>query len=124
MLLLLSCAGFAFARQSAQQQSQAPAAKPNAAPALHPQTPVAPTSEPPIRVTTGLVHLVVTVTDKHHHLVTDLDRSDFKITESGVPQDIRFFGRETNLPLRIAVLLDTSNSIRPRLDFEKGAAVN
>ena len=97
---------------------------PTAPPPLHPQTPVAPTTEPPIRVITGLVHLVVTVTDKHHHLVTDLDRSDFKITENGVPQDIRFFGRETNLPLRIAVLLDTSNSIRPRLDFEKGAAVN
>lgn len=83
-----------------------------------------PPNEPPIRVTTGLVHLVVTVTDKHHHLVTDLNRSDFKIYENGVPQDIRFFGRETDLPLRIAVLLDTSNSIRERLEFEKGAAVN
>jgi Ca-activated chloride channel homolog len=71
-----------------------------------------------------LVHLVVTVVDKHHHLVTDLSRSDFKISEDGVPQEIRFFGRETDLPLRIAVLLDTSNSIRQRLDFEKSAAVN
>lgn len=75
-------------------------------------------------MTTGLVHLVVTVMDKHHRFVTDLDRSDFKIYENGVPQDIRFFGRETNLPLRIAVLLDTSNSIRLRLQFEKNAAEN
>ena len=73
-------------------------------------------------MTTGLVHLVVTVMDKHHRFVTDLDRDDFKIYENGVPQDIRFFGRETNLPLRIAVLLDTSNSIRLRMQFEKNAA--
>lgn len=80
--------------------------------------------EPPIRVTTGLVHLVVTVTDKHHNFITDLDRSDFKIAEDGTPQEIRFFGRETDLPLRIALLLDTSNSIRPRLQFEKDAAID
>jgi Ca-activated chloride channel homolog len=80
--------------------------------------------EPPIKVTTGLVHLVVTVTDHHHNFITDLDRSDFKIVENGTPQDIRFFGRETDLPLRIGLLLDTSNSIRPRLDFEKDAAVD
>lgn len=113
-----------FARQSARSQESASTAQ-NATPvAPQKQTPVAPAAEPPIRVTTGLVHLVVTVMDKHHHLVTDLDRSDFKISENGVPQEIRFFGRETDLPLRIAMLLDTSNSIRERLEFEKGAAVN
>jgi Ca-activated chloride channel homolog len=123
VLLMLSVLP-AFARQSAPPQAPVPGTQ-NSAPAVpHKQTPVAPTAEPPIRVTTGLVHLVVTVMDKHHRLVTDLDRSDFKISENGVPQEIRFFGRETDLPLRIAVLLDTSNSIRERLEFEKGAAVN
>jgi Ca-activated chloride channel homolog len=122
-VLLILSAFPALAGQSAQPQP--PAATQNPAPAApHTQTPVAPTTEPPIRVTTGLVHLVVTVMDKHHRLVTDLDRSDFKISENGVPQEIRFFGRETDLPLRIAILLDTSNSIRERLEFEKGAAVN
>ena len=126
LLLLILSASPAFARQSAQAQPQPPdAATQNSAPAPpYKQKPIAPTAEPPIRVTTGLVHLVVTVMDKHHRLVTDLDRSDFRISENGVPQDIRFFGRETDLPLRIGVLLDTSNSIRERLDFEKGAAVN
>lgn len=125
VVLVVSCASLATANQSAQQESQASGVKQQSAPSeSRPKTPVAQANEPPIRVTTGLVHLVVTVTDKHHHLVTDLNRSDFRITENGVPQDIRFFGSETDLPLRIAVLLDTSNSIRPRLDFEKGAAVN
>jgi VWFA-related protein len=74
--------------------------------------------------TTGLVHLVATVTDRRHNFVTDLEQSDFKILEDNAPQDIRFFGRETDLPLRIAVLLDTSNSIRPRLPFEQDAAID
>jgi VWFA-related protein len=88
------------------------------------QPPLAPSQEPPIKVTTGLVHLVVTVMDHHHAFITDLDKGDFKVLENGTPQDIRFFGRETDLPLRIALLLDTSNSIRPRLEFEKDAAVD
>ncbi len=79
---------------------------------------------PPIISTTGLVHLVATVTDRRHNFVTDLEQGDFKILEDNAPQDIRFFGRETDLPLRIAVLLDTSNSIRPRLAFEQDAAID
>lgn len=79
---------------------------------------------PPITVTSGLVHLVATVTDKRRSFITDLDQNDFKILENGVPQEIRFFGRETDLPLRIGLLLDTSNSIRPRLSFEQEAAID
>jgi len=79
---------------------------------------------PPIQVTTGLVHLVATVMDRRHNFVTDLGQSDFKIFEDGTQQDIRFFGRQTDLPLRIGLLLDTSNSIRPRLEFEQDAAID
>jgi len=77
---------------------------------------------PPIVSTTGLVHLVATVMDRRHEFVTDLDKTDFKVLEDGAPQEIRYFGRDTDLPLRIGILLDTSNSIRPRLEFEKEAA--
>jgi Ca-activated chloride channel family protein len=79
---------------------------------------------PTITSTTGLVHLVATVMDRRRDFVTDLDQADFKVLEDGAPQDIRYFGRETDLPLRIGILLDTSNSIRPRLDFEKDAALD
>jgi len=88
------------------------------------QQPAEQPKQPPLVTTTGLVHLVVTVMDRHHGFVTDLDKADFKVLENGVPQEIRFFGRETDLPLRIGLLLDTSNSIRPRLEFEKDAAVD
>jgi VWFA-related protein len=79
---------------------------------------------PTIRVTTGLVRLIATVTDKRHNFITDLEQRDFKVSEDGVPQDIQLFSRETNLPLRIGLLLDTSNSIRPRLGFEQDAAID
>ncbi len=95
---------------SASQETQAP----------QPPSQVA----PPITVTTNLVHLVVTVMDHHHNFITDLGRSDFTVLENDMPQQIRFFGSETDLPLRIGVLLDTSNSIRPRLQFEKDAATD
>jgi len=92
-----------------QEQSPAKSAAPQA-------------TTPPITSTTGLVHLVATVMDRRHEFVTDLDQADFKVLEDGAPQEIRYFGRDTDLPLRIGILLDTSNSIRPRLEFEKEAA--
>jgi Ca-activated chloride channel homolog len=111
-----------------QAQQPAPPPPPAAAPA-EPQTktpsePLPQQKTPAITSTTGLVHLVATVMDRHRDFVTDLDQADFKVLEDGAPQDIRYFGRETDLPLRIGVLLDTSNSIRPRLDFEKDAALD
>jgi VWFA-related protein len=111
----------------ARTQDSPPPVPPVSAPGGNPQNsqapPVRPTV-PTITTTTGLVHLVVTVTDRHHNFITDLDKSDFKVLENGTPQDIKFFGRETDLPLRIGLLLDTSNSIRPRLEFEKDAAID
>ncbi|MGH7838498.1 MAG: VWA domain-containing protein, partial [Candidatus Binataceae bacterium] len=108
---------------AATQQNQKPAPPLPGQPAIPPQNPLQ-NQQPAIKVTTGLVHLVATVTDRHHNFVTDLDKRDFKIFEDGVPQDIKFFGRETDLPLRIGLLLDTSNSIRNRLEFEQDAAVD
>jgi len=62
--------------------------------------------------------------DRRHNFVTDLEKGDFKVLEDGVQQEIKLFGRETDLPLRIGLLLDTSNSIRPRLEFEQDAAID
>ena len=125
-IALICCANPARAQQ--------PAPRPPQAPATQDQTNRNSTSEtlpqdqqkqiPPIQVTTGLVHLVATVTDRRHNFITNLDKSDFKVLEDGVPQEIRYFGRETDLPLRIGLLLDTSNSIRPRLEFEQDAAID
>jgi VWFA-related protein len=77
-----------------------------------------------IKVRVELVNVLTTVTDKKNRLVTDLTKDDFRIFEDGRPQEIRFFSRETDLPLRIGILIDTSNSIRERLSFEQEAAID
>ena len=111
---------FAAPARAQSRQSPPPAPPANASqPLQDQQKPI-----PPIQVTTGLVHLVATVMDRRHNFITDLEQSDFKVLEDGAPQEIRFFGRQTGLPLRIGLLLDTSNSIRPRLEFEQDAAID
>jgi len=64
------------------------------------------------------------VQTRRQKLVTDLEQKNFRILEDGQPQRILHFSRETDLPLRIGILLDTSNSIRPRLKFEQEAAID
>ena len=77
-----------------------------------------------IQVRVELVNVLATVTDKKNRLITDLTKDDFRVFEDGKPQEIRFFSRETDLPLRIGMLIDTSNSVRDRLHFEQEAAID
>jgi Ca-activated chloride channel homolog len=127
LFLFFACATPAQQTPSPAPPPPLPPANSSAAQAQNPeQNPAKPAgaqaAPPPIVSTTGLVHLVATVMDRRHEFVTDLDQADFKVLEDGTPQEIRYFGRDTDLPLRIGILLDTSNSIRPRLEFEKEAA--
>ena len=75
------------------------------------------------RVKVEEVQIPFSVYDKKGNLVLDLQKEDFSIYEDGVQQDIRYFSGPTNLPLRFGLLLDTSSSTRPRLKFEKEAAM-
>ncbi len=81
-------------------------------------------SQTTIRSQVNLVDVLFTVLDRRNKLVPELERNNFKILDDGTPQDIRYFSRQTDLPLRIGMLLDTSNSIRDRLKFEQDAATN
>lgn len=87
-------------------------------------TPQGPTDPTKIKVRVDLVNVLFTVTDKKNRLVIDLAKDDVRVLEDNKPQSIRFFSRESNLPLRIGVLIDTSNSIRDRLRFEQEAAID
>jgi len=82
------------------------------------------TSPDQIRVRVEVVNVPMTVTDKKNRMVLDLTKGDFRVLEDGQPQTIRYFSRETDLPLRIGLLIDTSNSIRDRLHFEQEAAID
>jgi Ca-activated chloride channel family protein len=77
-----------------------------------------------IKVRVELVNVLFTVVDKKSHLVIDLTKDDFNVFEDNKPQRIQYFSRESNLPLRIGLLIDTSNSIRDRLHFEQEAAID
>ena len=69
------------------------------------------------------VNMLFTVTDKKGRFITDLTKEDFAVIENKKPQVIQQFTAETDLPLRLAILIDTSNSIRDRFKFEQQAAV-
>ncbi len=71
------------------------------------------------------VRLPVTVTYKKKTLVSGMTRGDFLIFEDGIPQEVTFFTDEkTNPPVYVGVLMDTSESTKGKLDFEKEAARN
>jgi Ca-activated chloride channel homolog len=79
---------------------------------------------PPIRAEVTRVNMLFTVTDKRGRFITDLAKDDFQVFENKKPQEILEFTAETDLPLRLAVLIDTSNSIRDRFHFQQEAATN
>ena len=70
------------------------------------------------------VNLLFTVTDKKGRFITDLGKDDFQVIENKKQQTIQQFTAESNLPLRLAILIDTSNSIRDRFKFEQQAAID
>ncbi|PYV35204.1 MAG: VWA domain-containing protein [Acidobacteria bacterium] len=88
-----------------------------------------PSSTPPaetLKVTTGVVDVFAVVKDHHGHLVPDLTKDDFELTENNDPQQIRYFSRETDTPLTMGILVDTSPSqgrVLPREQVEAKAFV-
>jgi Ca-activated chloride channel family protein len=90
------------------------------------QSPKPPTTEDqtPITLDVTRVQLLFTVSDKKGRFVSDLSKDDFEVFESKKPQTIVEFTAETDLPLRLAILIDTSNSIRDRFKFQQEAATD
>lgn len=77
-----------------------------------------------IEVRVDLVNVIFTAVDKKKRLVLSLTKDDVRVLEDEKPQSIRFFSRESDLPLRIGILIDTSNSIRDRMRFQQEAAID
>jgi Ca-activated chloride channel homolog len=136
-------------QQQQQQQKDAQAAAKSAAPSTAPimdlpeipkDAPAPPTAEksakpqgsdapvdadiPTIKVGVNEVNVIFTVTDKRNHFVKDLQQKDFKFIDDGKPvAKVISFRRETNLPLRVGLLIDASNSVRDRFKFEQESAI-
>ena len=79
-------------------------------------------SPAPVRVSTEVVNVLAIVRDPSEHLVPNLTRDDFEITEDNVPQQIRYYSREADTPLRLGILIDTSLSQKRLLPVEKREA--
>lgn len=76
----------------------------------------------PITVEVNLVNILATVRDRHGALISALGKDDFTVFEDGKTQTIKYFARETDLPLTIGLLVDVSGSQRNLIEIEKRAA--
>ena len=133
LLLALSAASaFAQAAPTNQTPAASPAqAKPvQASPAQTPSAATPQQTQPnsdqqyTIRQQVNEVDLVFAVTDKHGHFIQDLRQSDFALLDDQkAPERVYSFTRQTNLPLRVGIVIDTSTSIRSRFQFEQQAAI-
>ncbi|HEY1578409.1 MAG TPA: VWA domain-containing protein [Terracidiphilus sp.] len=142
--LLALAAALCLSVLQAQQPAQTPAPQPQT-PA--PQQPVQPSPQQPaqtqqpaqqpapdgqapedtgqvIKIIANEVNLIFSVTDKHGHYVPNLKQSDFALLDDQkAPAKVTSFRQQTNLPLRVGIVIDASTSIRTRFQFEQQSAV-
>jgi VWFA-related protein len=78
--------------------------------------------QPKIAVEVKTVSVLATVRDKHGKIVSNLTKDDFQLDEDSRPQTINYFAHESDLPLRLGLLVDTSLSQRKVLDQERSAS--
>jgi VWFA-related protein len=109
-------------------QSTAPATQPaSISPAQQPGAQITPNDDQApttIRVQVNEVNLIFTVTDRKGKFITGLKRENFGLLDDGrPPAAVLRFTQQTNLPLRVGIMLDTSSSIRQRFQFEQDSAI-
>jgi hypothetical protein len=75
-----------------------------------------------ISVQVKVVNVLATVRDKHGRIISNLGKDDFTLTEDSRPQSIQYFTRETDIPLTLGLLVDTSLNQRRVLDQERSAS--
>jgi VWFA-related protein len=78
--------------------------------------------DPTFSAEVKVVDVLATVRNKKGELVRDLNKQDFALYENGRPQEIRYFARQTDLPLTLGMLVDTSMSQKRVLNAERGAS--
>jgi len=113
-------------RQQSPPPPQSPASQkpstPPTAPQSQSQQQTPPQSQSKISTEVKLVTVYAAVRDKHGKIIPNLNQSDFALQEDARPQAIKYFARESDLPLTLGLLVDTSLSQRRVLDQEKSAS--
>src|SRR6266513_1343953 len=77
---------------------------------------------PTLKVDVSVVSILASVRDKKGALIPNLQKDDFTVLEDGKPQTIKYFTKETDVPLTIGLLVDVSGSQRNLIDIERNAA--
>jgi Ca-activated chloride channel family protein len=108
---------------SALSWAQFKPAEPSAKPAPEQHTEKSQEGQPTFSIKVNLVRLLVSVRDKAGALCTNLRKQDFLIKDSGTPQEIAVFERNTSLPLSVALLIDTSGSTEKDLHYEEDSTL-
>ena len=116
-IIFAVCAGMVLAVAVALARGQSAAAAAAAAAAADAATPT-------LKVQANEVDLVFTVTDKNGKFITGLNQSSFGLLDNHMPPEaVLHFYQQTNLPLRVGIMLDTSSAIRQRFQFEQESAI-
>ena len=116
-IIFAVCAGMVLAVAVALARGQSAATAAAAAAAADAATPT-------LKVQANEVDLVFTVTDKNGKFITGLNQSSFGLLDNHMPPEaVLHFYQQTNLPLRVGIMLDTSSSIRQRFQFEQESAI-
>ena len=117
--MLVYCSSVAQTAQPATPAPTANAVAPGSATPADDNLPVQ-----TFRTRSDEVNVIFTVTDKHNKFIKDLKENQFKFLDNNKPpKQIMNFSAETDLPLRVGLLIDASNSIRDRFLFEQDAAI-
>jgi VWFA-related protein len=126
LVAAVMAASFTFAQQSSSsgQSSQGQASQGQASqgqPQNHPGNGQQESQEPvtTLKERVNVVSLFFNVKDKHGALIPNLTKEDFEVAEDGKPQTIKYFTAESNLPLTLGILIDSSGSQRNVLEMEK-----
>lgn len=120
LLIVLAFVGFGalggeFARAQQSSETKPPAASP---------TPPIDEEDEIVKVETESVNVLFTAQDRNRKLILNLKPEDVRILENGQPQEISAFSRQIDLPLSLAILIDTSASQERTLPEEKAAAIS
>jgi len=124
LVLLVLSAGVATRSLSAHNQTGTVGAGPTASPSPTPRTreELPQDSDEVVKVETNLTSIFFTAADKNKRFITDVKAEDIRVLEDGQPQDIFTFQQNIDLPLSLAILIDTSASEERTLPDEKEAA--
>lgn len=119
-LALVICCAAAVAAQTAKAKDPAKTAGDTVTPATTGKGGSSPFT---IHEHVNEVYLVFSVTDKHGRFISNLKQGDFALLDDHrAPARVYSFTQQTNLPLRVGILIDTSTSIRRRFQYEQAAA--